>query len=81
MIYCVIPPELADELHDKLVAHYQNNPNVQVIIDRRHGDRRGDSERSQGGVSAEVRNRRETRDRRRARPGSFPELHDPGASK
>ena len=33
MIYCVIPPELADELYDKLVQHYSNNPNVQVIIE------------------------------------------------
>lgn len=79
MIYCVIPPELADELYDKLVSHYQNNPNVQVIIDRRSSDRRGDVERLSGPVSEEARNRREVRDRRRSRPGSFPSLHDPSA--
>ena len=37
MIYCVIPPELADELYEKLVEYYKTNPNVKVIIDRRAG--------------------------------------------
>ena len=41
MIYCVIPPELEDELFDKMVEYYKDNPNVTVIIDRRTGpDRR-----------------------------------------
>ena len=41
MIYCVIPPELADELYDKMVEYYKDNPNVTVIVDRREGpDRR-----------------------------------------
>ena len=75
MIYCVIPPELADELYDKLVDHYRTNPNVQVIIDRRSQDRRG----GEGDVSEEVAERRQVRDRRRARPGTFPALHDPSA--
>jgi hypothetical protein len=68
MIYCVIPPELKDELYDKLVAYYKDNPNVEVIVDRRAGpDRRQDS------PSAEIKERRQTRDRRRGRvPGEFP---------
>ena len=37
MIYCVVPPELEDELYDKLVEYYKDNPNVTVIIDRRTG--------------------------------------------
>ena len=42
MIYCVVPRELADELYDKLVEYYKDNPNVTVIVDRREGgDRRG----------------------------------------
>ena len=73
MIYCVIPTELADELYDRLVEHYRNNPNVQVIVDRRAADRRGGEDE----VSPEVAERRVTRDRRRARPGTFPALHDP----
>jgi hypothetical protein len=48
MIYCVIPRELEDELYEKMVEYYKDNPNVTVIIDRREGDdrRRG---RSPGG--------------------------------
>ena len=41
MIYCVIPRELEDELFDKMVEYYKDNPNVTVIVDRREGpDRR-----------------------------------------
>ena len=44
MIYCVIPRELADELYDKMVDYYKDNPNVTVIVDRREGpDRRKES--------------------------------------
>lgn len=75
MIYCVIPNELADELYDRLVEHYRQNPNVQVIIDRRSEDRRAGEDE----VSAENAERRLTRDRRRQRPGTFPALHDPSA--
>ena len=75
MIYCVIPPELADELYDRLVDHYKSNSNVQVIIDRRTSDRRGGEDE----VSEENAERRLDRDRRRARPGTFPALHDPSA--
>jgi hypothetical protein len=66
MIYCVIPRELADELYDKLVDYYKDNPNVTVIIDRREGsDRRQASDREGNRF----------RDRRRARiPGTFPDL-------
>ena len=73
MIYCVIPPDLADDLYDRLVEHYKANPNVQVIVDRRSANRRG----GEDDVSPEIAERRVTRDRRRARPGSFPALHDP----
>ena len=68
MIYCVIPRELESELFDKMVEYYKDNPNVTVIIDRRGGpDRRGGQE------DGSFNERRETRDRRRARaPGTFP---------
>ena len=64
MIYCVIPRELEDELFEKMVEYYKDNPNVTVIVDRRTGpDRR--TKRETGG-------KRETRDRRRPRvPGTF----------
>jgi hypothetical protein len=41
MIYSVVPEELADELYDKLVEYYKDDPNVKVIIDRRKSERRG----------------------------------------
>ncbi len=40
MIYCVVPPELADELFDKLTKHYADDPNVTVIVDQRKSQRR-----------------------------------------
>jgi hypothetical protein len=68
MIYCVIPPELADQLYDKMVAYYKDNPNVTVIIDRREGDRR------KGKPAGEFKEKRVLRDRRRRRmPGTFPD--------
>jgi hypothetical protein len=75
VIYCVIPPELNDELYDKLVEHYKDNPNVEVIVDRRSGP-----DRRQGEVPEAVKERRLTRDRRRPRvPGTFPEVEPPAA--
>jgi hypothetical protein len=35
VIYCVVPAPLADQLYDKLVKYYENDPNVTVIVDRR----------------------------------------------
>src|ERR1700745_3394804 len=49
MIYCVIPRELEDELFEKMVEYYKDNPNVTVILDRREGDDRR-SGRSYGGA-------------------------------
>jgi hypothetical protein len=66
MIYCVVPRPLADELQGKLVAHYADDENVTVIVDRRVADRRARQARS-GGVDPAIRERRTVRDRRRAR--------------
>ncbi len=64
MIYCVIPRELEDELYDKMVEYYKDNPNVTVIVDRREGP---DRRKGRGGGG-----KRELRDRRRPRiPGTF----------
>jgi hypothetical protein len=69
VIYCVIPPELESELYEKLVAHYKDNPNVEVIVDRRSGP-----DRRSGQDPGEFKDRRKTRDRRRGRvPGTFPD--------
>ena len=73
MIYCVIPPELKDELYERLVEYYKDNPNVEVIVDRRTGP-----DRRQGKPTPEMKERRQTRDRRRPRaPGTFPETDMP----
>jgi hypothetical protein len=65
MIYCVVPRPLADELYPKLVAYYEHEDNVTVIVDRRRFDRR-----ARGGSAGErsgAAQRRVVRDRRRAR--------------
>lgn len=68
MIYCVVPQELAPELYDKLASYYADDPNVEVIIDRRKGERRNEGD---GG------GQRQVRDRRRPRvPGEFPPIED-----
>ena len=73
MIYCVIPRELADELYDKMVEYYKDNPNVTVIVDRREGH-----DRRKGQPGEEFKERRVTRNRRRARiPGTFPDTDPP----
>ena len=74
MIYCVVPPELEDELYDRLVEYYKDNPNVTVIVDRRTGpDRRHGSPGPPG--------KRQTRDRRRGRAaGTFLPTDPPDAA-
>ena len=67
MIYCVVPQALAGELFDKLSDYYKDDPNVQVIIDRREG---------QGGEPGP---HPADRDRRRRRvKGTFPPIGSPG---
>jgi hypothetical protein len=66
MIYCVVPQELAPELYEKLADYYSDDPNVEVIIDRRKAERR---DATDGG------GQRTIRDRRRPRvPGEFPPI-------
>ncbi len=74
MIYCVVPRELKDELYDRLVEYYRDNPNVKVVVDRRTGpDRRSGGRNLAGG-------KRQIRDRRRSRiPGTFPKTEPPVA--
>ena len=72
MIYCVIPRALADELYGPLTEYYRDEPNVEVIVDRREGpDRRQ-------GEAAGHDERRQTRDRRRRGiAGTFPSIEVP----
>lgn len=69
MIYCVVPEPLEGELFEKLVAYYADDPNVEVIVDRRKSERRTVGEPPPEGTQREV------RDRRRPRvPGEFPPI-------
>ena len=74
MVYCVVPEALYDQLYDKLVAFYSDDPNVTVIVDRRKSERRSPGDAPGG-------EQRETRDRRRRRvPGEIPAVEsDPAA--
>lgn len=66
MIYCVVPRALEDELYDRLVDHYRDEPNVEVIVDRR----------AQGGTPG---SHDPMTDRRRRRvKGTFPPIGVPG---
>jgi hypothetical protein len=58
MIYCVVPPELGEEVFKRLEARYRDNPNVTVIWERRQSERRKDSS---GGEKRELRDRRRRR--------------------
>jgi hypothetical protein len=68
MIYCVVPKALAGDLYDKLADYYRDEPNVEVIVDRRgQGGKPGDHPGFE--------------DRRRRRPrGSFPVIEAPAAT-
>jgi len=68
MIFCVVPPELADDLFDRLVEYYKDNPNVKVIVDRRDS-RKPPPANAESPKSA---NRRRPRN-----PGTFPEINAP----
>ena len=61
MIYCVVPRELGEDTFRRLVEHYRNNPNVEVIVERRSSERRDASSGSAG---------RTLRDRRHHAPGA-----------
>jgi ribosomal protein L44E len=61
MIYCVVPPELGDETFQRLVEHYKDNPNVEVIWERRRSERRQRGTDSGGGGVRTVRDRRQHR--------------------
>ena len=54
MIYCVIPRELEDELYEKMVEYYRDNPNVTVIVDRREGEDRRRGRGTAGNARSET---------------------------
>jgi hypothetical protein len=67
MIYYVIPRELADQYYEEFKKRFEGVEGVEVIIDRREGERRMSSV---GGGE-----KRQLRDRRRRRlAGSWPDV-------
>ena len=65
MIYCVIPPELVDDLFDRMVEYYKDNPNVEVIVDRR----------GKNSIGAQSENKKHEKKRRARIPGTFPKIN------
>ena len=59
MIYCVIPQALAGDLLERMREYYRDDPNVEVILDRRKAERR--QRGSTGGGKREIRDRRRRR--------------------
>jgi hypothetical protein len=59
MIYCVIPQALAGDLFERMREYYSDDPNVEVILDRRKAERR--QRGSTGGGKREIRDRRRRR--------------------
>jgi hypothetical protein len=77
MVYCVVPRELKSALLEQMEQHYEGDPEVTVIVDRRLTRRRR--------VVVEVRlERRALRERRRRRVGvdsvALPAYVAPGAA-
>src|SRR6476620_1356715 len=63
MIYCVIPRELEDEMLERMTAYYRDNPEVEVIMDRRDGaanDRRRGERATAGARARPARSRAST---------------------
>jgi len=70
LIYYVVPRELADKYYEEFKKRFEDVEGVEVIIDRRH------SERRRGPVDdPDIAEQRVLRDRRRRRvSGTFPDV-------
>jgi hypothetical protein len=49
-LYCIVPPEVA-ELREHLDRHFASDPRIEVVVERRRGERRSGADRR--GVSGE----------------------------
>jgi RNA polymerase sigma-70 factor (ECF subfamily) len=45
VVYCIVPRELAGKLHEPLRRHFDDDPGIEVIVERRRHERRGAEER------------------------------------
>jgi RNA polymerase sigma-70 factor (ECF subfamily) len=60
-IYCIVPADLADELHEPLREHFADDPHIEVVVDRRQGDRRSRSKRREDAIAEAAAERRRVR--------------------
>jgi RNA polymerase sigma-70 factor (ECF subfamily) len=95
VVYCIIPRELAPELHDTLRRFYRNDPSIEVIVERRRRERRSgrDKRRPEAPVDGIREERRRIRGRggrrvgerraaqKRARRGRLPPEAEPHAGR
>jgi hypothetical protein len=67
LIYYVIPRELAEQYYEEFKQRFEGVEGVEVIVDRRAGERRRDDQKTS--------DQRVVRDRRRQRAsGTFPDV-------
>jgi RNA polymerase sigma-70 factor (ECF subfamily) len=45
LIYCVVPAQLAERVHDPLRRHFAEDPRVEVVVEQRGDERRSGAER------------------------------------
>jgi RNA polymerase sigma-70 factor (ECF subfamily) len=45
IVYCIVPADLADKLHEPLYRHFAGDPRVEVVVDYRNRDRRSPPDR------------------------------------
>jgi RNA polymerase sigma-70 factor (ECF subfamily) len=45
IIYCLLPPDLASDLHDPLRRHFRDDPDVEVVVEGRRRERRSGADR------------------------------------
>ena len=71
-IYCVVRPELGTDVYRSLVEYYRDEPDVEVIKERRKAERRSRPGERPGGDTPQKRTLRDRR--RRLIPGTFPRI-------
>jgi RNA polymerase sigma-70 factor (ECF subfamily) len=77
MIYCVIPRDLAPELHEQLRTFYGGDSCVDVVVDVRNGQRRSGRERRIANIARRGRERRRQKRRREADRRAAPATAQP----
>jgi RNA polymerase sigma-70 factor, ECF subfamily len=61
VVFCQVPRRLVGEVHDQVRHHFADNPNVEVIVERRRGDRRSGKDRRRRDEPFEGEDRRRIR--------------------